>query len=324
MAGFNSLIETSAQNQTPIREVFILGFQTPRSYRVGLFISFFAIYTLILSGNLLVISPMLSSRLLYSPMYFFLSHLSLSEVLLSTNITPLMLDALLSNGVTMSISGCLVQLQLFGTFVATESLLLTVMSYDRYLAICRPLHYASIMDYWSCIYLSITCWALATLISSISVGFISTLYFCGSNIIDHFFCDFAPLLRLSCSDTSMVELEVSLLSTTPTIFPFLFIIVTYCCIIRSILRMPSLKGKEKAFSTCSSHLGVVSMYYMTIIMVYVMPNKGHSKTRNKVVSLLYTMLTPFLNPIIYSLRNQEIKSALGGLLKRKHAIKMLL
>ncbi|OCT64519.1 hypothetical protein XELAEV_18045618mg [Xenopus laevis] len=322
MADFISLIEARAQNQTPIGEVVILGFQTLHGYRVGLFVTFFAIYMLTLSGNLIVMLLMLLSRLLYSPMYFFLSNLSLSEILLTTNITPLMLHVLLNNGVVMSISGCLVQLQLFGTFVATESLLLTVMSYDRYLAICRPLHYASIMDYWSCVYLSISCWALATLISSISVGFTSTLYLCGSNIIDHFFCDFTPLLKLSCSDTSMVELEVSLLSTTPTIFPFLFIIITYCCIIKSIMRMPSLKGKEKAFSTCSSHLGVVSTYYMTIIVVYVVPTKGHSKTADKVVSLLYTMLTPLLNPIIYSLRNQEIKAALGGLFKRKDTMKI--
>ncbi|KAM4698757.1 olfactory receptor 6B1-like [Rhinophrynus dorsalis] len=298
------------QNQTFIREVLILGFQVPSGIRVSLFSVFLVTYLLTLSGNLLIIVLMLFSELLESPMYYFLCNLSLSEMLFTTNIIPVMLHVLLTNGVTISITGCLTQFFLFGSFVVTECFLLTVMSYDRYLAICSPLHYSSIMDFWCCRYLSFTCWALALLVMSISLGVVSTLHFCDLNIIDHFFCDFVPLLVLSCSDTITVEMVVNLLATASTLFPFIFIVVTYGCIIRSILKIQTVKGKKKAFSTCSSHLGVVSTFYTTVIMVYAVPSRGHTSLLNKILSLIYIVVTPLLNPIIYTLRNQEIKSAL--------------
>ncbi|KAM4698756.1 olfactory receptor 6B1-like [Rhinophrynus dorsalis] len=298
------------QNQTFIREVLILGFQVPSGIRVSLFSLFLVTYLLTLSGNLLIIVLMLFSELLESPMYYFLCNLSLSEMLFTTNVIPVMLHALLTNGVTISITGCLTQFFLFGCFIVTECFLLTVMSYDRYLAICRPLHYSSIMDFWCCRYLSFTCWALALLVMSVSLGVVLTLYFCGLNIIDHFFCDFVPLLVLSCSDTSTAQMVVNLLATASTLFPFIFIVVTYGCIIRSILKIQTVKGKKKAFSTCSSHLGVVSTFYTTVIMVYAVPSRGHTSLLNKILSLIYIFITPLLNPVIYALRNQEIKSAL--------------
>ncbi|XP_075422735.1 olfactory receptor 11A1-like [Ascaphus truei] len=309
----------SSQNQTVLTEVLILGFQTLHSYRILLFTVFLVIYMLTVFGNLLIIMLVWSCKLLHSPMYFFLCNLSLSEILFTTNIAPNMLHVLLRDRVTMSVTGCFIQFYLFGSLAATESFLLTVMSYDRLLAICNPLHYALVMDSRFCLHLALSSWAGGFLIISITLGFLSRVRFCGLHVIDHFFCDFAPILKLSCSDTSTVEIVVSLLSSAATLFPFLFITVTYGCIIKAILRIPSAKGKEKVFSTCSSHLGVVSTYYATMIMVYVVPYNSHSLLVNKVLSLLYTVVTPLVNPIIYTLRNKEIKGALNLVSSRKWA-----
>ncbi|CAI9624254.1 unnamed protein product [Staurois parvus] len=189
----------------------------------------------------------------------------------------------------------------------TESFLLSAMSYDRFLAICKPLHYTLIMDPRLCLCLILVCWMLGFLIMTIALCVVNTLYFCRENI-DHFYCDFIPILKLACSDTSMVEIVTCFLSSSATMFPFLVIIVTYGFIIRAIARISSSTGKEKAFSTCSSHLGVVFTYYTTMIVVYVVP-PGHFLTANKIVSLLYTVITPLVNPFIYTLRNQEINAA---------------
>ncbi|CAI9539489.1 unnamed protein product [Staurois parvus] len=193
-------------------------------------------------------------------MYVFLSNLSLSEVLLTTNIVPPMLHILLSNGAIISLVGCFVQFFLFGVFVVTESFLLSAMSYDRFLAICKPLHYTLIMDPRLCLCLILVCWMLGFLIMTIALCVVNTLYFCRENI-DHFYCDFIPILKLACSDTSMVEIVTCFLSSSATMFPFLVIIVTYGFIIRAIAGISSSTGKEKAFSTCSSHLGVVFTYF---------------------------------------------------------------
>ncbi|KAM4622916.1 olfactory receptor 11A1-like [Discoglossus pictus] len=305
-----SLLPASPWNQTAISDFKILGFQNLHSFRFVLFATFIVIYLLTISGNLLIIILIMSSKLLIHPMYYFLCNLSLSEVFFSTNIVPNMLHVLLRDGTTMSILDCFTQFYLFGCLAVNESFLLTVMSFDRFLAICNPLHYSSVMDPWLCLTLTVCCWVGAFLIMSVTLGFLAQLRFCEFNVIDHFFCDFAPIVKLSCSDTSTVEIVVSLLSSAATLFPFLFIIVTYGHIIRAIQRISSAEGKKKAFSTCSSHLSVVSTYYTTLIMVYVVPTSDHSLLVNKVLSLLYTVVTPLVNPIIYTLRNQEIKTAL--------------
>ncbi|KAM4701968.1 olfactory receptor 1M1-like [Discoglossus pictus] len=185
------------------------------------------------------------------------------------------------------------------------------MSYDRYLAICNPLHYNSIMDVSFCLRVVGISWFYSFMSTLVVVIQLWTLKFCGSNIIDHYYCDLTPLLHHSCSDTSLIEREIFVFSFPIAIFPFVFIILTYVRIVVTIIRIPSTTGKQKAFSTCSSHLTVVCTYYLTLITIYVIPSKGNTLNLNKFLSLLYTVLTPLFNPIIYSLRNKEIRQGSG-------------
>ncbi|XP_018411243.1 PREDICTED: olfactory receptor 1G1-like [Nanorana parkeri] len=296
-------------NKSSIDNVFIVGLRIHQSYRFVLFCFFMVTYALTFSCNFLIILLVFFSKLSRSPMYVLLSNLSIAEILLTSNIVPPMLHILLRNGTYFSLIGCFTQFFLFGVFLVTESFLLSAMSYDRFLAICKPLHYRLIMGPGLCICLILVCWALSTLLMSIALGFVTTLDFCRDNIIDHFYCDVIPILKLSCSDTSSVEMVVSSLSSAATMVPLLAIIATYVFIIRAINRISSSKGKEKAFSTCSSHLGVVSTYYATMIMVYVV-SPSRFVIMNKVFSLLYTVITPLVNPFIYTLRNQDINAAI--------------
>ncbi|XP_031754221.1 olfactory receptor 6P1-like [Xenopus tropicalis] len=237
--------------------------------------------------------------------------LSLADVLLSTSITPNFLWLLLNGGGTISATGCITQLYLYAVSGASEFYLLTAMAYDRYLAICSPLHYASIMGFRLCLYMSLCCWGLAFLMSMIMNLLIYNLQFCGSFFIDHYFCDSSPLLELSCTDYKLVVKLTQMILMIPfTILPFCFIIYTYVSIGLAILRISSTEGRHKAFSTCSSHLIVVCMYYGTLIIVYMVPSKGHHFNIDKILSLLYTVGTPFFNPVVYSLRNKDIKAVL--------------
>nr|DBA29669.1 TPA: hypothetical protein GDO54_005733 [Pyxicephalus adspersus] len=264
---------------------------------------------MIFLGNLMIIVLVSYNKTLQSPMYFFLTQLSTNDILLTTVIIPNTLYVSLNDVGTISFAGCITQFYFFGASETSECLLLTVMSYDRYLAICNPLRYSVLMDRWLCLKLVIVSWILsfsAILIDTLSL---SRLEYCRSNIIDHFFCDLDPLLEISCSDTYFLQLEVSLLSTPLVVMPFLMIVISYVFIIFSILKIQSKAGRKKAFSTCSSHLTVVCLFYGALISVYVVPTKGHSLNINKVLALFYTVMTPFLNPIIYTLRNQDFKEA---------------
>ncbi|KAM4807855.1 olfactory receptor 5P55-like [Rhinophrynus dorsalis] len=305
------------ENQTIIKEFWLQGFQGIHQYKILLFLFFSVIYIGTLIGNFLIIAVVLVSPNLHSPMYFFLSHLSLDEILVTTNIIPNMLGGILREDGTISMEACFIQIFFFGCLTVTECFLLTIMSYDRYLAICVPLHYSTVMDIKCCYQLSTGSWMGGLILSVASSSFIATLEFCGPNIIDHFFCDFTLVVKLSCSETSMIELETKILSVLVTLPSFLFIYFTYFYIILNILKIPSTTGKQKAFSTCSSHLIVVSMYYGTLIAIYVAPTRGHSYNINKIISLLYTVATPLLNPIIYSLRNHELMVSLKKNFKNK-------
>ncbi|KAM4749334.1 olfactory receptor 11L1-like [Rhinophrynus dorsalis] len=306
--------EFNSENQT--QEFLLLAFQNIHEGKFLLFFVLIVVYLAALLGNLLIITLVSTDGLLHSPMYFFLSHLSLSEIMFTTNIVPNMLHVILVEDGTISLSSCITQLYFFSSSTSAECLLLSVMSYDRFLAICSPLHYAAIMNQNLCQHLVVWCWLIGFMLSIIAAVLISKLQFCGSNTIDHFFCDLAPILKCSCSDTYILEMQDFILSFPVLILPFVFIILTYVRIIMAILRITSSNGRKKAFSTCSSHLTVVCTYYGTLIAVYMSPSTQDSFTANKVLSLLYTVVTPLLNPIIYSLRNQDIRNAMVKLSKR--------
>ncbi|XP_075434035.1 olfactory receptor 11A1-like [Ascaphus truei] len=304
------------ENQTRVTEFLLLGFKDLQSLRIPVFFVFLGIYIMTLTGNLLIIVLVSTSHKLHSPMYFFLSHLSTTDIFITTNIVPNMLHGILGEGVTISFNGCITQFYFFAVSAITESVLLTVMSYDRYLAICHPLRYTSIMAIRLQYHLVFWSWFLGFTIALIIATQIGMLQFCGTNVIDHVFCDFDPFLELSCMDTSIFKLEQLVLSVPLTFLSFIFIIVTYVSIFLTILRIPSTSGRQKAFSTCSSHLTVVSLFYGTLITIYQVPSSGHLVNLNKVLSLLYIVVTPLFNPIIYSLRSQEIRAAFGKLVNK--------
>ncbi|KAM3924553.1 olfactory receptor 11H4-like [Leptodactylus fuscus] len=294
---------------TVIPSFFLLGFQGSQLLRNLLFLLFLVTYNLTLCGNLLIITLVSTSKILHTPMYFFISQLSISDILLTTNIVPNLLHILLNNGAAMTFAGCFTQFYFFGASEASECLLLSVMSYDRYVAICNPLRYTSIMTNGFCFKLVAMCWFLAFFFLFFMTISPSKLHFCGPNIIDHLFCDLVPFLELSCSDTFIVYLEIYIMGAPTILIPTIIIVLSYTSIVRAVLRIPSSTGRQKAFSTCSSHLIVVSIFYGTIFIVYVFPKKGQTSTISKIISLLYTVLTPLINPIIYSLRNNDIKKA---------------
>ncbi|XP_075128606.1 olfactory receptor 11L1-like [Leptodactylus fuscus] len=295
-----------SKNCSLVTEIFLLGFQNLQNSRIFFFLLLLVIYCLTLCGNLLIILVVSYSRSLHAPMFFFLTQLSFSDILLTTTIVPNMLRVLLHEGSFVSFVGCLAQYYVFVASEALECFLLTVMSYDRYQAICHPLHYTMVISIPFCIKTVLLFWLMifcVILMFSVTMG---QYQFCGPNVIDHFFCDLDPILELSCSDTSIVKLESMILVIPIVLCPFTVIIVSYVYIIFTILKIPSVTGRQKTFSTCSSHLAVVSVYYGAIICMYLFPNTERVK---KILSLFYTVLTPLLNPIIYSLNNRDIKEA---------------
>ncbi|KAM5171681.1 olfactory receptor 5P66-like [Mantella aurantiaca] len=302
-------------NQTNVKEFLLLGFPNMFMFKIPFFSLVLLLYVIIISMNVLLIALVATSSQLQLPMFFFLQNLALADIFLTTNIVPKMLQVILWDATPILFSECIAQFYLHSVAGIVECFLLTVMSYDRYVAIHTPLHYVSIMDFKHRLHLAVWSWLLSFLVMAMEMLFIWNLQFCELNIIDFFFCDFAPLLELSSSDTSMVVLEDFLFSIPVIILPFVFIIVTYIFITITVLKISSLSGRKKAFSTCSSHLLIVCTYYGTLIVVYVIPSNGTNV--NKFMSLLYILVTPFFNPIIYSLKNQEIKSAILIAIKKE-------
>ncbi|XP_056425559.1 olfactory receptor 11L1-like [Hyla sarda] len=303
-------------NLTEVSEFFLLGFQTSQDIRFSLFCFLLVVYCGTICGNLLIIALVSTSKNLHTPMYFFISHLAISDILIITDIVLKMLKILLNNGETMTFISCITQLYLFCASEATECFLLAVMSYDRYVAICNPLRYSSIMTSGHCMILSILCWLLGFSIVLIYMIKTAKLNFCGPNIIDHLFCDINPLLEVSCSDTFIIHTVIYILGIPIVITPTIIIVMSYTYIVSAILRIPSNTGRQKAFSTCSSHLIVVSIFYGTLFGVYIVPTKGRTLTMNKIISLLYIVFIPLFNPIIYSLRNKDIWKAVQKCHKR--------
>ncbi|NWH42832.1 O1020 protein, partial [Fregata magnificens] len=297
-------------NQTSPMEFLLLGMGNVPTLQTPLFFLSLIIYSMTVTGNILIVVLVVSEQHLHTPMYFFLSNLSSLETCYSSTILPWLLTSFLTGDKAISAHSCMAQLYFFGSFAATECYLLTAMSYDWYLAICQPLLYASFMTRKVCLQLVAASWLVGMLVCAIVTVFLAQLKFCGPKAIDHFFCDLTPLIELSCSDTSVVTLISFIVSFLNIVFPFLFTLVSYVCIIAAILRIPSSVGRQKAFSTCSSHLTVVTVFYCTLLIVYLLPRTAPLRQLNKMFSFFYTILTPLVNPLIYSLRNREVREAL--------------
>ncbi|XP_060111184.1 olfactory receptor 2AP1-like [Heteronotia binoei] len=303
-------------NQTRGTEFVLIGFKTFPEQQYLLFGVFFMIYMVTMAGNILITSVVLANPHLHKPMYFFLWNLSFLEICYSSTILPRILASFISDYHGISFSACFIQFYCFSFLAAAESYLLSAMSYDRYVAICQPLHYVTLMNKKRCIQLSFASWMIGIVASVFTTVFPSQLNYCGPNEIDHFFCDYAPLLMLSCSDTWQTEMLMTVLGSACSVPPMLFTLASYVCIITTILRMPSNSGRGKAFSTCSSHLIVVSIFYGSLIIVYVLPKPKAMKDLNKVFSVFYTILTPMINPFIYTLRNREFKEVVRKALNK--------
>ncbi|XP_015665608.1 olfactory receptor 1361-like [Protobothrops mucrosquamatus] len=310
------MLASEKGNQSDIVEFILLGFGNSVQLQFLLFLLFLLIYLVTITGNLLIIMLVLADPCLHTPMYFFLGNLSCLETCYTSSISPKMLTNLLTGKATITVSQCLAQYYFFGSFATVETYLLAAMSYDRYLAICRPFLYNLIMSRKLCVYLMAGSWLNGLLANGITLLLLAQLSFCGPNVIDHYFCDLTPVEKLSCTDTSFLDLIVSLLSIIDAVIPFILTFTSYICIIIVIIKIKSSIGRQKAFSNCSSHLMVVCLFYGTIIIVYMLPDTPALRHLNKFFSIFYTILTPLLNPIIYTLRNKDIHKALGWVQKK--------
>ncbi|XP_042089516.1 olfactory receptor 6Q1 [Ovis aries] len=300
-------------NQTHRTEFVLLGFAEAHETRLFLFALFLTMYLLTLLENLAIIVVVGLDHRLHRPMYFFLTHLSCLEIGYTSVTAPKMLAGLLgvAGGQRISYAGCLSQLFVFTFLGATECFLLAAMAYDRYVAICLPLRYGALVSWGACVRLAAACWLGGFLTPVLPVYLTSRLTFCGPNVIDHFFCDASPLLALACSDIAPKETADLLVSLAVLLASSAVIAASYGRIVWTLLRIRAAAERGKAFSTCAAHLAVVSLFYGTLFFMYVRTGAASSISFNKVVSIFYSIVTPMLNPLIYSLRNQEVKGALG-------------
>ncbi|XP_069072242.1 olfactory receptor 5A2-like [Pleurodeles waltl] len=303
-------------NTTDAAKFLLIGLQVVPQLKTVLFVIFFIFYLLTVSGNVLIIVTVYLQANLHSPMYLFLTNLSLLDVCAISNVMPTLLGGLLTKIHIISSSSCLTQYFLFSWIIIAECFLLTIMAYDRYVAICFPLHYTALMDQRHCIQLAAGSCVTSFLVVAFVHSLVSMLQFFGINTLDHFFCDLEPLLKVTCSDTTRIKVFVYLLTAGVALIPFVFIIISYLYIILAILKIASNDGRRAAFSTCSSHLVVVSMFFGSLIIMYEAPSMGFSLNSNKALSLLYTVGTPMTNPIIYALRNKAIMEASIKLLRK--------
>ncbi|KAM9119082.1 olfactory receptor 2G3-like [Pangshura tecta] len=303
-------------NQTSLTEFILLGFGTASKLQILLFLLILVTYIVTMSGNILIVVLVVTDQHFHTPMYFFLGNLSCLETCYTSTVLPRMIASFLTGDRTISIGSCITQFYFVGFLAATECYLLAVMSYDRYLAICKPLQYATIMNGSFCLQLAAGSWINGFLALIIIVSLMLQLTFCGANEIDHFFCESTQIINLYCNDIYQMELVITIVAALFTLPPFALTVTSYVCIISTILRIPSTSGRQKAFSTCSSHLIVVAVFYGTLIIVYLLPKNNTLRDLNKVFSVFYTILTPMANPFIYSLRNKEVKEALRKIVSK--------
>ncbi|NXE99108.1 OR6B1 protein, partial [Menura novaehollandiae] len=298
------------ENDTHIHEFILLGFPTTTELQALLFAIFLTVYLLTVIENIVIITLIISNHQLHKPMYFFLGHLAFLEAWYISVTVPKLLVSFLVKNKNISFTGCMAQLYFFIALVCTECVLLAVMAYDCYVAICNPLHYTVIMNHRVCMQLAIGSWLVGFLMSVLKVFFISQLSFCGPSVINHFYCNISPLLNLSCTKWLVAEMVDFVLALLVLLIPLSVIIISYTSIISTILFIPVAQNRKKAFSPCVSHLAVVIIFFSATLFMYARPRSIHSLDLNKLVSVICTIVTPMLNPFIYCLRNQEVKDTL--------------
>ncbi|KAL6090175.1 hypothetical protein STEG23_035991 [Scotinomys teguina] len=305
------------KNQSSVSEFLLLGLPIRPEQQNVFFTLFLAMYLTTVLGNLLIILLIRLDSRLHTPMYFFLSHLAFTDISFSSVTVPKMLTKVQSQHIVITYEGCVSQTYFFIFFADLDSFLITSMAYDRYVAICHPLHYTTIMSQSLCVLLVGVSWVIASACALLHTLLLAQLSFCADHTVPHFFCDLDALLKLSCSDTSLNQLVIFTAGLAAIMLPFLCILISYGRIGFTILQVPSTKGICKAFSTCGSHLSVVTIYYGAIIGLYFLPPSNSTNVNNIIASVMYTVVTSMLNPFIYSLRNKEMKGALRKLLNRK-------
>ncbi|XP_070282417.1 olfactory receptor 5G3-like [Myotis yumanensis] len=305
------------KNQTAVTEFRFVGLTDNFPQKMILFLIFLIVYLVTLGANLGMVALIWTDSRLHTPMYFFLSHLSLVDVCCSSSVAPKMLCDTFPDRKVISFMGCAVQMWFFGQFVVTECFLLAAMAYDRYIAICNPLLYPVIMSQRVCVQLVAGPYAVGILNAITQETFTFCLPFCGPNVVNHFFCDILPVLSLACADTQNNRLVLFIMAGAIVLFSGMIIAISYVCILVAILKIQTADGRQKAFSTCSSHLTAICILYGALFFSYVLPESGSSLDINKVISLFYTVVIPMLNPLIYSVRNKEVKSAFRSKFEKK-------
>nr|XP_056704656.1 olfactory receptor 10R2-like [Euleptes europaea] len=303
-------------NQSMVTEFIFVGFSTFPDLQIPLFVVFSLMYLAILAGNVIIVTTIWHDASLHIPMYFFLSILSSSEIFYTFTIIPNMLANLLRQKATISFVGCATQMCIFLGFACTNCILLAVMGYDRYVSICKPLHYQVLMNQRLCTKLVVFSASTGFLFSTVETYFIFTLPYCGPNNISHFFCDLAPLLKLACARNYLGEIVIFVICFLVVVFPFLLITLSYILILNTILKIPTAEGKHKAFSTCASHLIVVVVHFGCASIIYLRPQSRFTLNEDTFISVTYTLVTPLLNPVVYSLRNKDVQIALKKSLGR--------
>ncbi|XP_076968347.1 olfactory receptor 2D3-like [Tamandua tetradactyla] len=298
------------ENQTSVTEFVFLGLSQDPQTQELLFALFLVIYLLTVLGNLLIVVLIHTDSRLHTPMYFFLRNLSFADLSFSTTTVPQVLIHFLVKKKTISFVGCSMQIVVLLLVGCAECALLAVMSYDRYVAVCKPLHYSTIMTHWVCVQLALGSWVSGAFVSLVDTTFTLSLPYRGNNIINHFFCEPPALLKLASADTHSAEMAIFAMGVVILLAPVSLILVSYWNIISTVIRMQSGEGRLKVFSTCGSHLTVVVLFYGSAIFAYMRPNSKIMNERDKMISVFYSAVTPMLNPIIYSLRNKDVKGAL--------------
>ncbi|XP_032952816.1 olfactory receptor 56 [Rhinolophus ferrumequinum] len=306
-------------NQSSIDGFILLGIFSHSPADPVLFSVVMVVFTVALCGNVLLIFLICIDPRLHTPMYFFLSQLSLMDLMLVCNIVPKMAVNFLSDRKSISFVGCGIQIGFFVSLVGSEGLLLGLMAYDRYVAISHPLHYPILMSKRVCLQIAASSWAFGILDGMIQMVAAMSLCYCGSRNVDHFFCEVPALLKLACADTSLFDTLLFACCVFMLLLPFSIIMASYARILGAVLQMHSAQASKKALATCSSHLTAVSLFYGAAMFIYLRPSRYRAPSHDKVVSIFYTVLTPMLNPLIYSLRNQEVMGALRKMVQRIHA-----